>query len=838
MKHTKFALGLALILSVFMLTGCPGSLKSEITVTFIDNGDELKTLNIHPGDVIDTYDLPYTPYKSYNDFLYWSESTASLAAAVEFDLTKPITKSVTLHAIYTPQIDNYSYNGIEVSATSITFELKGKNVFPLDDGSFAGLSASDYVSGIGSKDLKLNIPAKNEIVSSDRVLTYKIDPPLSEGEHMITIRDQSDSYIKYVTVAKAKAVSHLTAEVEDSKAVISFDHINGWKYYTVEAYWGNTLVASQTIEANLSLSLEEKAYFYGLINGQEYTFKVFTDGSDKYDQITATPVIQKKDTDWLMVMYMDGDNNLHDQIYLDMNEVEFGLSKIQKSSGDPIEGFDKVKVVALWDGAVSWQGTDENGKPATVTPQIGPSGTYLYEMGIQGGTWDDKLLLNGSSCNLSYNTKNLTYTAKWLVPQVIAQDTSTTDDIHGEVNMGHAQTLVNFLKWATDHYNVNKGIILQFSDHGGGPRSVRYVQTKDGRTIKVGDTSGRRALCWDESSNSSFLKTKDVSYALDILGFGKTKPQLAMILMDVCLGSSIEDAYQFKNYAQYLAASPNTIPGSGLDYKTLFTVFKTDDEIENHLDKLGKHILEGYREQYLYSGLWDSLIEQKYGKPYDELTSEQQNAAIQDLSIWEWLSDYGMTTFTITDLSKMDEVRKAIDNMCGVLLDCEADKKDFVRYLGQHHANVVNLLNNETGNYYVNDTMYYQGTYTWLYDIGYIADKFKALSAEMISGNPNENPWSALNSAADALSKKLGEAIICSWRDSPFTDYQHDFYSEIDKNSENNYQHHYGLTICGSNIATDGEALTQGTAPNWYKTDLEFGKDSRWGDLLAFWFNN
>ena len=835
MKHTKLALGLALILSVFMLTGCPGALKADVTVTFIDNGYESKKLTIHSGDVLDPYDLPSTSYKSYNDFLYWSESTASLAAAVEFDLTKPITKSVTLYAIYTPQINNYSYDGIEVSATTITFELKGKDVFPLDDGSFAGLSASDYVSGIGSKDLKLNIPAKNEIVFSDRVLTYKIDPPLSEGEHMITIRDQSDSYIKYVTVAKAKAVSNLTAEVEDSKAVISFDHINGWKYYTVEAYWGNTLVASQTIEANLSLSLEEKAYFYGLINGQEYTFKVFTDGSDKYDQITATPVIQKKDTDWLMVMYMDGDNNLHDQIYLDMNEVEYGLSKIQTSNGSPKDDNDKVNVVALWDGAVSWQGTDENGNPATITPQLGDSGTYLYEMGAQS-TWDNDYKLNGPSCNLSYKTINLTYTAKWLVPQVIAQDTSTTDDIHGEVNMGHAQTLVNFLNWATDRYNVNKGIILQFSDHGGGPRSVRYVQTKDGRTIKVGDTSGRRALCWDESSNSNFLKTKDVSYALDILGFGKTKPKLAMILMDVCLGSSIEDAYQFKDYAQYLAASPNTIPGAGLDYKTLFEGFTKDTTI----DAIGEHILKEYRKQYLNSGLWASIE--------NSLTAEQlaQATVNQWLAMYEWLSDFGTTTFTITDLSKMQEVQEAIDDMCNVLLDCDEEKKSFVMALGQNCVNIVNVLNDTSDTYNLYDMVYYQGTYNWLYDIGYMAEQFAYYSASEINGEPNANPWPELNTAALAVTAKLDEAIKYSWRDSPFSSndpaFERDFYCELedyrDATPNTSFGHYYGLTICGSNIATNGEALTQGTAPNWYKTDLEFGKDSRWGDLLAFWFNN
>ena len=996
MKHTKLALGLALILSVFMLTGCPGpnvSTDPDITVTFIDNGETLKTVDIASGTVLQASKIPANPDKVFNRFLYWSESTASQAAAVEFDFTKPITKNTTLYAIFAPSlysietfnsksirikfyspnvyplddgsyaglkfqyskdngaytdvdlkipsstddINSYRYvtynfktrlegghytfkvtnsvqtetlskdiisnartvdfyncgnllksvdvssgqalsssdipanptvrynyfmywskskaskatatqfdlntpitqdtqlyaiytpqlNGIKsIAYNTITIKLYDDTVYPLDDGSYAGIIIEHSTDGTNYETCNVNdIPAFEDI-SSFRYLTYTFTNPLTSGKHYFKIsKAYGESYSKSESIYEPAPVTNLNAETADSYANITFTTVEGWKNYTVKAYLNSNEIASKTVTASTTPS-SKFAEFFGLQNNSEYTFKVFTVGSDKSAQINATPTITKKDTDWLMLMYMDGDNNLHDQIFLDMNEVEYGLSQIQNSSGDPEDGYAKVKAVALWDGAVSWEGTDQNGNPATVTPQIGPSGTYLYEMGIQS-SWDSNYALNGPSCNLNYNTKNLSYTANWLVSQV-----TNTYDVHGEADMGNKQTLINFLNWATARYNVDKGIILQFSDHGGGPRSVRYVQTKDGRTIKVGDTSGRRALCWDESSNSNFLKTKDVSEALAQAGFvGDNK--LAMILMDVCLGSSIEDAYQFKDYAQYLAASPNTIPGSGLDYKTLFTAFTTSAT----LDSIGKHILEGYITQYYNSNMWYALIQDKYGKPFNQLTEEQQNQAIADLKVWEWISDYGITTFTITNLSKMDEVKKAINDMCVVLLNCTADKKAFANDLGQQHANIVNLFNGETG-YYVNDTMYYQGTFTWLYDIGYMADLFEFKSAATISGNPNENAWEDLNLAANTLIQKLEEAIVCSWRDSPFTDYQHDFYSEIDGNSNNDYKHHYGLTIAGAYIATNGENLIQGTAPNWYKTDLEFGKNSKWGDLLAFWFNN
>lgn len=535
-------------------------------------------------------------------------------------------------------------------------------------------------------------------------------------------------------------------------------------------------------------------------------------------------------------MYMDGDNDLNDPIFMDMNEVEYGLYKIRNSDGSSVSGFDSVNVVALWDGASSF----ENPDGSTGTPQIGNAGTYIYELGRD---YDNSTTYTTSpECVLSSDTKNLSYTAPWLVGTTQTISTSLPNNAHGELNMGDKQTLINFLNWVNARYTATKGVILQFSDHGGGPRSVRYVKTADGRTIKVGDTSGRRALCWDEYSSSAFLKTKDVSDALQAAGYGPSK-KAAMILMDVCLGSSLEDAYQFKDYANYLAASPNNIPGLGLDYVNLMKSFTLNTTIE----AVGQKIVQDYKTQYgNNTTLWNNYAAQAGASSYNDLSTEQKE-------LLEWFGDLGFTTFTITDLTKIADVKTAIDSLCEVLLSDTGKAKtvyvdangyfsptetsttrEYVKYLGQHHANIVNIFSSTTDSYSLDDYIYYQGSYTWLYDIGYIARMMEYFSATTIEGSTNANAWSDLNTVASNLITKLDDAIKYSWRDSKVAS-NGDFYYQIDGRSEQ-FNHYLGLTICGANIATNGTNLAQGSYPSFYKTDLAFGAESQWGNLLEYWF--
>lgn len=814
--------------------------ENTVTVTFNNNGTILRTSSVTRGSTLSASQKPSAPYSSYNYFLYWSESKASKATAVEYDFSNPISENKTLYAIYTPKFCYTSSSIIQsVTASQAEIKLNDDTVYPLEDGSYAGISFQHSTDGTNYQDFAVNSIPDYRDENGYRYLTYTFQTALSEGTHYLKVTNGHQTGTKSAGIYAPAAVTNLSATVADSYTKVSFTTATEGYSYTVKAFKNGNEVASTEVTAN-SINTNTYAEFFGLENGTPYTFKVITNGTNLSAQTTATPTTTQKSSDWLVVMYMDGDNDLNDPIFMDMNEVEYGLYQIRNSDGSSFSGFDSVNVVALWDGASSF----ENPDGSTGTPQIGNAGTYIYELGRD---YDNSTTYTTSpGCVLSSDTKNLSYTAPWLVGTTQTISTSLPNNAHGELNMGDKQTLINFLNWVNERYTAKKGVILQFSDHGGGPRSVRYVKTADGRTIKVGDTSGRRALCWDEYSSSAFLKTKDVSDALQAAGYASNKA--AMILMDVCLGSSLEDAYQFKDYANYLAASPNNIPGLGLDYVNLMKSFTLNTTIE----AVGQKIVQDYKTQYgNNTTLWNNYAAQAGASSYNDLSTEQKE-------LLEWFGDLGFTTFTITDLTKIADVKTAIDSLCEVLLSVTGKAKtiivdangyfsptatsttttqNYVTYLGQHHANIVNSFSSPTV-YSLDDYIYYQGTYTWLYDIGYIARMMQYFSASTItiesSTYSNENAWPELYTVATNLITKLNDAIKYSWRDSKVAS-NGDFYSRID-GSTTQFSHSLGLTICGANIATNGTNLAQGSCPSFYKTDLAFGAESRWGDLLEYWY--
>ena len=866
MKKLQIAFLSGILLSLFSITSCSPSAdpvmppvlppttdtpadsnENTVTVTFNDNGYIIKTVQITSGEKISYLQKPSDPGKSCNWFLYWSESKASQATAVEFDFNTPITENKTLYAIYCPKFYYDSSSIIQtVSATQVEIQLSYTSVYPLEDGSYAGISFQHSTNGSEYQAFAVNsIPTYRD--GLNRYLTYTFQNPLSEGTHYLRVTNGHETGTKSTVLYAPAAVKNLSTTVADSYTKVSFTTATEGYSYTVKAFKNGNEVASTDVTEN-SIDTNAYAEFYGLENGIQYTFKVITNGSNLSAQTTATPAFTKKTSDWLVVMYMDGDNDLNDPIFMDMNEVEYGLYHIRDSNDQPESGYDSVNAVALWDGAVSWTETNGAGEEVTKTPRIGKSGTYIYELGRDSGS--STAYTTSAGCVLSENTKNLSYTAPWLVGTNQTISTSLPTDAHGELNMGDKQTLINFLNWVKDHYTATKGVILQFSNHGGGPRSVMYAEDAEGRTYKIGDDSGRRALCWDDSAGSNqFLKTKDVSDALTTAGFTGTN-KLSMILMDVCLGSSLEDAYQFRNNADYLAASPNNIPGSGLDYYAFMKAFSKNTTIE----AIGSQIIIDYKNQYTATSirdlLWNTYAQNAYGATYSNLTDDQKEAL-------EWFGDLGMTTFTITDLSKVANIKDKLDDLCNILLSDTGKAKtiyvgddgyfsptatskteNYVKYLGSQHADRLSQK-------YVNNSIYYLGSFTWLYDIGYFADRVKLTSTSTLNVNgvstPNANAWSELYSAADKLLSALGtgsdRAIRYSWRDSKLnTASNYDFYYRQDNNSA--YQHPYGLSIAGYGIAVNAGRLVKGTVPSWYKTDLAFGADSKWGDLLAYWFNN
>lgn len=833
----KIIFGFAIVASLISaFTGCELSAddnsQKNYTVTFLVNGKKTVVKADSDGFLLSSK-APSVSNDDNNYFLFWSESKESQDKVTKFELPATIEKDLTLYAIFTPKMERIE--DFDSDNNQITIKLSGTNVYTLDDGSYAGLKLSHSTDDESWTDYALGLPANSEDEDDYRYLTYDLPFTPENGANLFKVTNGVQEYVLTDGIIPAPATG-LTTEVNDRYAKLTFTTARFWTNYTVEVYEGSSKVASRSVTSTTKPTAKSEE-FYGLKNNTDYTFKVTTTNTDQYASKMATPAIVKKESDWVVALYMDGDNNLHHPIWLDLNEAEYGLDCIRYSDDTPYSDYASVNVVALWDGAVSWKNDD--GK--TETPQIGKSGTYLYELGRDYGAAVTSYTSSG--CVLSSNTKNLTYTADWIYDEDLEISNKRPNITSGEVNMGDKENLIKYLNWVNAHYTAKKGVILQFSDHGGGPRAVRYVQTKDGKTIKVGDTSERRALCWDDGSYSSFLKTADVSDALKAAGYG-TNNKLSMILMDVCLGSSIEDAYQFKDYAEYLAASPNTIPGYGLNYTDLMKSFKSSSSIED----IGLQILKDYKKQYCNYTDWDEVAQFLGFDNYASVNNNQK-------PLLDWFGHFGITTFTITDLSKVDEVKTAFNSMCEVLLSEEGKAKtlyvdekgwfsaseteytqNYVSFLGEHHANIVNWLTTN-GPYSYDDSIYYMGSYTWLYDIGHFTDMLRAISAATISGSANANAWLELNTAADVVIGKLDEAIKYSWHESNWvpSGYNNDFYAILDGNES--FKHHYGLTISGANIAVDGNGLTQGSAPDYYKTDLAFGEDTAWGNLLEYWFN-
>jgi hypothetical protein len=103
----------------------------------------------------------------------------------------------------------------------------------------------------------------------------------------------------------------------------------------------------------------------------------------------------------------------------------------------------------------------------------------------------------------------------------------------GELNMGDPQTLANFIIWARENYPAQH-YYLAIANHGRG-------------------TSG---VSWDYTNSRDYLSTSELRSALQTAtNSGQWK--IDVLHYDACLMSLLENAYQVKDYADYLVASQN-----------------------------------------------------------------------------------------------------------------------------------------------------------------------------------------------------------------------------------------------------------------------------------------
>ena len=417
---------------------------------------------------------------------------------------------------------------------------------------------------------------------------------------------------------------------------------------------------------------------------------------------------------------------------------------------------------------------------------------------------------------LSPSTIDLTSTVNWI-----------TDN---EVDMSDPETLENFLNWAKTNYTADK-IILQFSNHGGGPRATASSEKP---------YFGRRSMCWDETSGgSSFLKTSDVSKALKNAGFDSDN-KVSLIMEDVCLGGSLEEAYELKDYAKYYVGSPNNIPGSGFDYISFVSSLTNGATVE----EVGCNLVKTYKSNYTWTDTkWNSYLTDNPG-----LANES--------NMWVSISNPNANTLSFIDLNKITAVKEAVDALAYLIKNDNTREERLITdrstiYTlhddGFYYDNSGNKPATDADLYYMNrkfgikwwtayygDPIYYNGSFGCLKDLG-------AMCAFMRQYYP-QSLWSELNEKTDAVTTALSNAIVASWRDgyNAPTYYKikgETYYDALGSSTDLGA----GLTIncsCWVNHqAADGKTYKYQEFADWYKNDLKFGKDcSNWTSLIESWW--
>ncbi|MBR0486453.1 MAG: hypothetical protein IJJ70_01940 [Treponema sp.] len=749
------------------------------------------SIQIKEGEVLTAYKPTVTPEPGAF-FIEWQDADGN-----PFDFNQKITSDLTAYARYVSDIKKF----IMLSPGKFRVNLANESVPFIE---------TDYSLYAVSGGVETPLTA----TFTTGLLYYTLTVP--DFDSIIVDYSSYDFVLKNcctqkTTTSVPPAPTDLSVTVEDRGLTFSWTKASDYSYCDYELYDSSeNLILSGTQYYSSSLFCNK------LTNGQEYTFKIKTRSDYSYDffsetvSISGTPAIVKKDVEYLMLMYLDGDNNLHDGIYLDLNEMEYGIYKSRLSAS--------LEVIALWDGFVG---------DSETTPQLGSSGSKLYKVGKESSA--STTYVNSTGCVLGSNTYDISYTADWL---------ST-----GEVDMSSKQTLINFLNWANAHYNAQK-IVLQFSDHGGGPRAARpeYVTLKNGMKYKIPSGNERRSMCWDQGSGGkSFLKTSDVSSALNQAGFGTDK-KLLLIIEDLCLGGSLEEAYQFKDYAYYYLGSPNNVPGLGLPYEKVIPNLTTLGTSKNILSK----IIDDYRAEYKRSATdWKKLL--------TEITTNYPSLGVTENNLS--LFDFDAYTLTAVDLTKMDAVKAAVDAYAQEILD--NDNQEIAGlYFDKSAREITKTASTTTvpltyGRIIQDSALYrggllsYMGSYTWLFEFGAVLDNSYNLATELTVGETTYT-WPDLADKVLNVAAALDDCIIASWRDGNLSSgLYYNYYPQYSTSKTRSgilESGFYGLSISGGtvemSVSGSNATLLPEKNPDWYKTELAFGKDSKWGDLLEYWFGD
>ncbi|MCX7821493.1 MAG: clostripain-related cysteine peptidase [Brevinematales bacterium] len=661
-------------------------------------------------------------------------SPSTYEVSSTYTLAGTISDNILYKSIYV-KLNNGTYKEINISggswSTNITLLSYGKHTNYVYAKDMAGNTSTELMLPIEY----MAIPQVNIITPQDNIFTNgnlievkasaSIDSPYNIDKVEISLNNSSfkemsfasGNWLTNITLSegtntiKIKATANNGKFTEVTRKVIldTTPPVVNITSHTNNQFVGtNYQLAGNFTEANIDkilISVNNGVfteanitgtswnYSYNIISGtlQTNTVKAI----DKAGNTTTKEIIltNSKRLAWTIMLLMNGDNDLEANAMQDLNEIEAGLGGAEE----------KIHFIVLVDRHPSYDTSDGNWK-----------GTRLYYMNY-----------DSAGVNSSLISKRLS-----------GMGLSITGD-SDELNLGDPNVLKSFVEYSTLYFPATNTMLILW-DHGDGWRSklqnplqflkinkreINFTPTRDKKdkteenifskiSTKISsifnsqednsDPYPLKAISFDFTSQDQ-LYNSEVRTAL-------TGKNLTILGADACLMGMLETAYEWKNLAEYLIASPETEDGDGWEYNLWLPTF----------------LSSSMTKQNLYQSIVDS-----YANRYS--TKQGATLAVYDLSKINSLfnSFEAYVTNLYNDLLNPSHTIKYSEHLSTVLNNVEAYTLPVSN--GYHHVDVYELADkfDKGGGLAVKTALNNAVIYEWHHTGG-----------DIVTGNPNSHGMS------------------------------------------------------------------------------------------------
>ncbi|MEW5830809.1 MAG: clostripain-related cysteine peptidase [Chloroflexota bacterium] len=233
----------------------------------------------------------------------------------------------------------------------------------------------------------------------------------------------------------------------------------------------------------------------------------------------------------------------------------------------------------------------------------------FMEMSAVGSDANVKILVEMDRID-GYDTSydNWTDTRRYYITAGLTPTAANGTSV-GEANMGHPETLLNFVRWAKAFAPANHYVLVLW-DHGSGwrLRDPNEVLTK--------------GVAFDDSSGGDSIDMPELRSTLSTLTNGGASP-FDIVGMDACLMAMAEVDNQIRPYAGIRVGSEETEPNDGWPYDTILSSLKATPSMS--ASTLATDIVDFYYSSYGNDHTQSAV---NLGSPYATLNTAVNNFAV------------------------------------------------------------------------------------------------------------------------------------------------------------------------------------------------------------------